>query len=102
MNYFDICRAQLPLDEGRRGKPYRDSVGKLTIAVGRNLDDRGLSPDEIDYLFANDLRLAESDARALCPSFDNLTDNRKAVLINMAFNMGRHVLGGFSGMFAAI
>ena len=32
--------------------------GKLTITVGRNLSDRGLADDEIDYLFANDLVVA--------------------------------------------
>ena len=38
--------------EGRRAFPYRDSVGKLTIGVGRNLSDRGLSEGEIDQLLA--------------------------------------------------
>ena len=37
----------------RRQFPYYDTRGKLTIAVGRNLTDRGLEDDEIDYLFAN-------------------------------------------------
>lgn len=32
--------------EALRLKPYRDSVGKLTIGIGRNLDDRGLSYEE--------------------------------------------------------
>ena len=33
--------------EGIRSKPYKDTVGKITIGVGRNLDDVGLSNDEI-------------------------------------------------------
>ena len=30
---------QLVMDEGLRLKPYRCPAGKLTIGVGRNLDD---------------------------------------------------------------
>ena len=33
---------QLKAHDGLRLKPYRDSVGKLTVGVGRNLDDVGL------------------------------------------------------------
>jgi lysozyme len=29
-------------DEDIRLKPYRDTVGKLTIGIGRNLYDRGI------------------------------------------------------------
>ena len=31
------------INEGLRSKPYVDTVGKVTIGVGRNLTDRGLS-----------------------------------------------------------
>ena len=102
MSYLDIARKQVETDEGRRRKPYRDTVGKLTIGIGRNLDDKGLSDDEIDYLLANDLRDAEKDARAVCASFNRLTDARKAVLLNMALNIGRSRLAGFRNMLAAI
>ena len=44
---------QLRLHEGVEHMPYKDTVGKLTIGVGRNLDDRGLSDDEIDYILSN-------------------------------------------------
>jgi len=95
MNYLDTVNAQLRIDEGVRFKPYRDSVGKLTIGVGRNLDDVGLRPDEINYLLANDMRIAENTAVVLFPAFAGLSDNRKAVLINMAFNLGQDRLSKF-------
>jgi lysozyme len=47
--------------EGIRNKPYEDSVGVLTIGVGRNLDDVGLSHDEIYYLLKNDIRRCEKE-----------------------------------------
>lgn len=101
MTYLDICRAQLPVDEGRKSMPYTDSEGIPTVGIGRNLQT-GLAPDEIDYLFANDLKKADAAARALFPAFDALSDNRKAVLVNMAFNMGQSRLAGFVKMRAAI
>jgi hypothetical protein len=35
----DLLRKELVRDEGLRLRPYRDSVGKLSIGIGRNLDD---------------------------------------------------------------
>lgn len=102
MSYLDIVKGQLRVDEGVRAKAYRDSVGKLSIGCGRNLDDVGLRADEIDYLLANDIAAAEQDARALFPTFDDLTDARKAALVNMAFNLGRVRLAGFHNLRAAV
>lgn len=102
MNYRDIARVQLRVDEGVRSKPYLDTEGKVTIGIGRNLDDVGLRPDEIDYLFNNDLARAELDARAAVRNFDELSEARKAVLLNMSFNLGRGRLEGFRRMLAAV
>lgn len=102
MSYQDILHAQLRADEGVKDRPYRDSVGKLTIGVGRNLDDIGLSQDEISYLLENDIRRAELAAKDLFPTFDQLSDNRKAVLVSMAFNVGKQGLSGFAKLRAAI
>src|SRR5687767_6324235 len=88
MSYREIVRAQLMVDEGVRHKPYRCTAGKLTIGVGRNLDDVGLSLDEVNILLANDIHRAEVAAMDVFPNFLELSDNRKAVLVNMAFNMG--------------
>lgn len=101
MNYRDILRHQLPIDEGRESKPYPDTVGKLTIGVGRNLDDVGLFADEIALMLENDIARAERATRALVPTFDSLSDTRKAVLCNMAF-MGQGKLAGFKKMLRAV
>lgn len=87
--------------EGVRHKPYRDSVGKLTIGVGRNLDDVGLSDDEIDYLLQNDIRRAREDARQL-PYFFELNGVRRMVIVNMVFNMGLPTVEQFQAMGAAL
>jgi lysozyme len=102
VTYLDILQQQLPMDEGRRPMAYRDTVGALTIGVGRNLSSVGLHDDEIDLLLANDIRDAEKAARALLSNFDDLSDVRKAVVVNMAFNLGFTRFSMFIGTLRAI
>jgi lysozyme len=93
---------QLTRDEGLRYKPYQDSVGKLTIGVGRNLSDVGLSLDEIQYLLANDLKKADAEVHSHLPWADALSDVRRAVLVEMAFNLGIDGLLKFKNTLALI
>ena len=80
--------------EGRRPFPYEDSVGKVTIGVGRNLDDRGLSDKEIDTLKENDMQIAIHQA-SLLPYWNELDDVRKVVIADMVFNLGIRRFKGF-------
>ena len=89
---------ELSRDEDVRTKPYKDSVGKLTIGVGRNLDDKGLSKAEINILLNNDINDCESDLDREMPWWRQLSDNRQRVLLNMCFNLGITRLKGFKSM----
>lgn len=80
--------------EGRRPFPYVDSVGKTSIGVGRNLDDRGLRPDEIDLMKRNDIAEAITEAEKL-PYWKDLDCARQAVVADMVFNMGLPRFKGF-------
>lgn len=93
---------QLENDEGRRKKAYRDTVGKLTIGVGRNLDDRGLRDDEIDLMLKNDVAESIGECRRLFRMFDQLNSVRQEVLVNMMLNLGFSRLSGFKRMHAAL
>lgn len=99
--FRDILRHQLRIDEGVRKYPYKDTVGKLSIGIGRNLDDVGVRPDEMALMLDNDIQDAEFIARALLSKFEELTEVRKAVVCNMAFNLG-HRLVGFKNTLRAI
>jgi lysozyme len=79
---------QLIRDEGIKLKPYRDTVGKLTIGVGRNLDDVGITKEEAVFLLHNDIRAAEDAVFKALAWTVNMDPIRRAVLVNMAFNMG--------------
>lgn len=93
---------QLEIDEGRRRRLYKDTVGKLTIGVGRNIEDRGLRDDEIDLMLSNDIDEAVGIARALVATFDKLDDVRQEVVVNMALNLGMTRLGGFRQFIGAL
>jgi lysozyme len=99
-------REQLARDEGSSLKAYRDSEGLLTIGIGHCLDADvalrdalaakfGGDPDAIEIteeeclrLFENDLAVAEDAVRAAFPWSWALSACRRAVLIEMVFNMG--------------
>lgn len=84
----DALINQLLSDEGLRLKPYRCTEGRLTVGVGRNLDDRGITQDEAMYLLANDVRRVYSEVTNALPWIVKLNDARQNVLLNMAFQMG--------------
>ncbi len=94
--------AGLRADEGVRQFPYTDTVGKLTIGVGRNLTDRGLSDDEINYLLQNDIDLVIDDLNRGIPWWVDLSPVRQRVLANMCFNIGLPRLKGFVRMLSAM
>lgn len=94
--------AQLKQDEDLRLKPYRCTADKLTIGYGRNLEDSGISKDEAEYLFSNDVKEAESELRHAFPWFEELSETRKDVLVNMRFNLGMPRLLGFKKFLKAL
>lgn len=91
----DKLIAQLSIDEGRRNKVYKDTVGKLTVGVGRNISDRAFSDDEIDLMLSNDIAIVEKELDRKLPWWRQMNDARQNVLANMAFNMGVPTLESF-------
>ena len=98
----DAMVRQLRLHEGERLKPYRCTAGKLTIGIGRNLDDRGITREESAYLLANDIAAEERELLRALPWVATLDEVRQRVLLDMAFNMGIVGLLGFKRTLATI
>lgn len=88
---------QLILHEGIKLKPYRCPAGKLTIGVGRNLEDKGLSKQEALFLLRRDIAEITNELRKY-PWFETLDMVRQKVLIDMAFNLGINGLLSFKKM----
>jgi lysozyme len=100
--------AQLKRHEGAVRLPngdhklYRCPAGKQTLGYGRNVEDRGITEDEADYLLSNDIIIAQRELVAAFPWFQSLDDVRQAVLINMHFNLGIGRLRTFRNALAAM
>lgn len=99
---IDILRLQLTRDEDKRARPYVDTKGKITIGIGRNLTDRGLSEAEIQFLFENDVKSSCDDLNQYLPWWKTLSDVRQRVLVNMCFNLGITRLLEFRKMLKAL
>lgn len=89
-------------DEGSKNFPYADSEGILTIGVGRNLEDRGLSDSEIAILLGNDLVWVSADLDRNIPWWRELSSDRQRALANMCFNLGWPRLSNFKLMLGAL
>lgn len=87
-------RALLEKHEGFRSKPYRCSSGKLTIGIGRNIEDVGISEMEARLLLTNDIDRILREAIESFTWFKSLNIARQDVVLSMIFNLG---LAGFKG-----
>lgn len=88
--------------EGLQLKPYWDGSNKLTIGVGRNLDDTGITQDEAMMLLRNDIDRVSRQLDVSLPWWRKLSVARQNVLISMAFNLGMQGLLGFSRMLSCL
>jgi len=85
---MDRIKEQLVRHEGLRLKPYRCTAGKLTIGIGRNLDDSGISQSEAHIMLINDIMNCEKQLQAKIPDiYDGLDEVRKSVLLNMCISI---------------
>jgi lysozyme len=109
--------------EGLRLQVYKDTLGIDTIGIGRNLKDRGITDEELEwmdipsidtvyehgiteadamYLAQNDVQIVEEELVRAHPCVEELDAVRQLILIDMAFNMGVPRLSKFKKMWAAI
>jgi lysozyme len=93
---------QLITHEGLELKPYQCTADKLTIGVGRNIEDRGITEDEARYLLKNDIKIVEDELLEKKPVVAGLDAVRQRVLVDMGFNLGIPTLMKFQNMWAAI
>lgn len=80
---------------------YPDTEGIWTAGYGRNMQDRGLSQTEAEFLLDNDLDNVDAALRSLFPWYAALDPVRRWALIDMGF-MGPHKLLNFKKMNAAL
>ena len=107
--------------EGYSEKPYRDTVCKVTIGYGRNIEDNPFSVEELCALFKgvdwhskkdaedwaeilmrSDLENVESELNATLTMWPQCSKDQQTVLIDLGFNIGIAGLVSFKGMLEAI
>ena len=109
--------------EGLRLEVYQDTLGIDTIGIGRNLEDRGITEQELSdlsipsiehvyengitevdavYLATNDVQIVEEELVRAHPCVEQLDSVRQLILMDMAFNMGVPRLCKFAKMWNAI
>lgn len=102
---------------------YKDTLGIDTIGIGRNLKDRGISKEELNYmdypsieavyqhglteadaryLAMNDIKIVENELCAVHKCVEDLDGVRQLILMDMAFNMGVPRLCKFKKMWNAV
>ena len=106
MSITDRAVERIKKFEGFRKTPYKDSKGIYTCFFGRNLEDVGLSAEEIvvllrDYvkftspavqygelLLSNDLGKVERELEEEFAFYPVLPDNVRIVYLDMCYNLG--------------
>ena len=94
-NYLEIASILIKKHEGLRLFPYLCPSSRYTIGYGRNLEDKGISRSEANFLLKNDIIAADWELQRTMTIFSELCEARKAVLIDMVFNMGLSRFMGF-------
>jgi lysozyme len=82
--------------------PYHDTVSKLTIGYGRNLEDKGIKMEEAEAMLANDVIEAHRYLKKELAFYNSLSTPRKAVLMDMYHNLGFAGLLLFRKMLTAL
>lgn len=102
MTLYQHIKFDLFEDEGIRLKPYRCTAGKLTIGVGRNLDDNGITSSEAAMLLDHDIENAMAELDKKLPWWKDKPDSVRRVMVNMCFNLGITGLLTFKNTLALI
>ena len=92
---------QLVQHEGLRLKPYTDTVGKLTIGVGRNLTDNGVSELEAEGMCIRDMDDVDADLDRNVAWWREMSEPRQMVFVDMCFNLGWPRFSQFRRMLAS-
>jgi len=88
---IDTVTSDLIDHEAFSEKPYKDTSGVWTIGYGWNLESTPMTPEAAEFVLKEQVISAVADAERY-QWFHELSHNRKRVVVNMIFNLGR---GGF-------
>lgn len=79
---------QLILHEGLELKSYTCSAGYVTLGVGRNVEELGITEEEARYLLDNDILRVGKELDNAIPWWRDMSEVRQRVVVDMVFNLG--------------
>mgnify|MGYP001290730901 CR=1 FL=1 len=98
---LDNLKEKIKTHEGYSDKPYLCSQGKWTVGYGYNYEDRGFDTESItevlnhgftkklaDRLLTSDIKDCIVSAEKIINGYEALNDARKAVMIDMIYQLG--------------
>jgi lysozyme len=88
--------------EGLKLLPYECTAGKLTLGVGRNIEDRGISKETAMQMLDEDIEICLNELMERLNYFETLPTEVQETLVNLCFNMGISRLMKFQLMLGAM
>jgi lysozyme len=98
----ELAKKLIKLHEGLKLKPYECPSGYITIGYGRNIQQNGITLAEAEMLLDNDIERVITELEKWLSVFNELSENRKAALIDMSYNLGFNKLFQFRNFLAAL
>lgn len=99
--FFEDVVDETKQEEGFRSRPYLDTKQVLSIGWGTNIA-QGIDHTEADFLLRHRLSLRMRECIRVFPWYVHLDDERKAVVLQMAYQMGTDGVAGFRKFCAAM
>tara|TARA_R100001460_G_scaffold97570_1_gene140169 strand:- start:285 stop:755 length:471 start_codon:yes stop_codon:yes gene_type:complete len=85
---LDLIKETIRKHEGLMLFCYECSMAKTSIGYGRNLDDRGITKEEAEYLLDNDVDRVIENLDQYWPIWREFPVKAQAVCIDMTFQLG--------------
>ena len=107
-NETSCLREMIKAHEGLRLKPYKCTAGRWTIGYGHNLEAQNekipisITLEQAEKYLDMDMASATEGCKRTMPYFSGLYEVRKAVLVDMCFNLGLGGLLGFKKTLGAV
>lgn len=99
----ETLRERIARHEGFRSLAYKDSLGVLTIGIGRNIAKKGISVAEAYYLLDNDIAECKQQIDKYLPwAKSSLNDTRYGVVVEACFQLGIQGLLAFKNTLKAL
>lgn len=99
---FEKIRKMMVAEEGKWLTLYRCPSGYLTIGIGHNIEQNGISSAVCDFIFKEDIEVhLDAVKKVFANKWDEFSEIRQMAFLNMVFQMGEFRFRKFKNMIQA-